>query len=245
MIFRYSGLDTATKCLQKYKHLYVDGIKPDEPESSDAAFGTALHTALQASLEGDDGEAVFRLHWDNRRAADLAYKGRHTWDTLSNMGDVFISRFNRLHKKHYEPIELERVIKGRIGAYDIQGTVDYIGKYRDKLVILDFKTANYAYLPERIHSNLQMPIYRELVRQDMGLEAEQLVYQVFVKNPMAPSIQTMVKDVDAEFMASRLSAVEGLCKELEGRTEWPRNPSSCMMGKDYRCPFFESCWGKI
>lgn len=244
MKYRYSAIDTAQTCLQKWKYLYIDKL-PSE-ESIDMHFGTALHGGLQASLEGDDGELTFEVLMQSALGQEMR-QGRRDHAELMELGKVFISRFNRLHKKKFQPKYLEQSLSGKIGPYEFEGTADFIGDFDGVPSILDFKTSNYPYPKEKIQLNEQMPLYSELAKQCLGYEAKQLVYYVFCKADAR--IQVISTDTNKNFIDKRLENVVRWVNMLEPYSlntvgpgvEAPKNMRSCIMGKDYKCGFYDKC----
>src|SRR4051812_38793377 len=98
--FRYSSIETAHKCLQKYKWQWIDQVKVSGLDSLDTHFGTALHGGLGAEIEGDDGVAAFETYWASLQGKDLV-QSQFGYAQLAEMGPVFLSRFQRLHRKHF------------------------------------------------------------------------------------------------------------------------------------------------
>lgn len=237
--FRYSGLDTAHRCLYKYKRIYVDKAEFDGLGTGDTHFGTAMHAGLEATLTGSSSEQVFEIYWDSIKDQKLAYS-RFGWAPLKSMGLRLLDRFERLHKKNFEPFMLEQQMSGTIGKHTVTGTVDYLGLYKGLPSVLDFKTSNRTYEKEKIIIGEQMPIYYELARQAHKYEAKQLVYFVFVKSE--DKIQTLTLPVKRGWMHDRLTNVRLMCDELATRESFPRNPNSCMMGS-FKCPLFNECYG--
>lgn len=236
MKYRYSGLETAQTCLRKFKEVYIDGA-PSE-ESTDLLFGTALHAGLQAILEGAPGNPVTCAVLST--AIDGIKEGRKSIAELTSLGETFLSRFERLHAKKFDG-KCEVALSGKMGEYEMEGTADFVGIYEGVPSIVDFKTSAYAYPKEKILTSHQMPIYSHLAKQTCGFEAKQIVYVVFCKQD--GRIQTLTRTLTPEFLDNHLENVVLCIKDLENRTEYPKNSRNCMMGRDIKCPFFEKCWG--
>lgn len=237
-MMRYSGLDTAHKCLRKYQLQYIERIPQPGVEGLDLAFGTGIHLGVQTCLEGGDPVAIFNTFWDSYRNKELV-KSRMSYDELADLGPVFLSRFERLHAKYFSHVTLEQTIKGTLGGHAFEGTPDVVGLYNGIPSIVDFKTSNYAYPKERILVNEQMPIYAHLANQSMGYEVKQLVYFVFVKS--TGTIQRpIVVPLTKKLLDSAIRNAIIMSDDLKTRKVYPMNPNSCMMGT-FKCPYFDTC----
>lgn len=238
MKFRYSAISTAHTCMQKYKLQYVDQVKTEGVPDIDLEFGTAMHSAMAATMEGVDPFLIFALYWDTLRDKPMA-TGQRSWKDLSDLGRLFLLKFERLHKKHFKPFKIEETISGNIGGHDIGGTPDYLGDYKGIASVVDFKTSNYSYRKERIKVNEQMPIYAELSRQVYGYQPQQLVYIVF--NKRDASIQVHIQKITKRLLTNALNNAILVMSDLAVRKEFPKNPNSCTMGANYKCPYFDTC----
>lgn len=236
---RYSAIDTAHRCLYKYKRIYLDAAEIPGTETGDTHFGTGMHAGIESCLSGGVGGDTFKAYWDSIRDTELTYS-RFNWEQLGAMGPGLLNRFERLHKKHFIPKALELEMRGSIGPHAFRGTADYIGLYKGVPSIIDFKTSNRTYEKEKIITNEQLPIYAELAKQALGYKVEQIVYYVFVKSEN--KIQTLCLPVTEQYLTKRLENVILICNELVGRTVFPKNPNSCMMGS-FKCPLFNECHG--
>lgn len=237
--FRYSAIDTAHKCLTKYKLQYLDGVQSGGAPSIDLEFGTALHASLNACLEGDDGVAIFNMYWDTLKDKQMV-QSRFDWASLASLGEVFVGRFKKLHAPHFKPTLMEQKLVGDIGGYAIEGTPDFVGEYKGVMSVVDFKTSNQAYHREKAIVNEQMPIYAHLAKQVLGVEAKQLVYIVFIKPERR--IQVIVQELHKNLFDAAIRNAILMCADLKQRKEFPKNPNSCMMGA-YKCGFFAKCHG--
>lgn len=205
----------------------------------DAEFGTAMHSGVQASLEGDDGIQVFDTYWQSLREKEMV-QSKFNWEQLADMGPKFLTRFDRLHKKDFEVLHMEKDLAGELGGFPLTGTPDLLGSYKGIPSIVDFKTSNWEYVKEKIIVNEQMPIYHHLAQQQLGYVAQQMVYKVFVKSQLR--IQTLVLPIEKQTYDNAIRNVLMMCADLQKREQFPRNPNSCMMGT-YKCSYFNRCHG--
>jgi hypothetical protein len=237
----YSMMQTYLSCAAKYKHIFVDGIKSDLDTSADVSFGTAVHTGLNALLEGDDGEAAFDLYWQCEKNRELRY-GAHDWERLHHMGFVFLERFKRLHLKKFKPHTMEQRLYAKLATVDVEGTADFIGEFDGLPTVLDFKTSYAPYEKTRILHNPQLYLYAYLAKQALKYEASQLVYMVFVKHP-EPRIQILKAPLTTEIMDGMMTAVEDAMTTIMASHDFghfPKNMMSC--GGKYPCQFLNKCW---
>lgn len=240
--FSYSQLSTAYKCNMLFKHLYVDRLKPPGNESGDMKFGTGIHLAINTVLAKDgDPQANFDMFWDLQKTGNDF--GRFKWEELRDMAHVFISRFERLHAKKFEPFQMEERLHGRLGDIEISGTPDFIGKYNGIPSIVDFKTAGSRYNPEKATIAEQLFLYAHLARETVGFIAKQVVFIVFVKGPN-PSIQSITAPISQVMLNTVVDNIKLQCEELEVKIEsgkFTKNLNGCGMG-GMPCQFKERCF---
>ncbi len=210
------------------------------PESGDMAFGSALHSAVNGALTGQNGEELFDLYWSTYDLKEVAY-GRFKWAELKELGLNFISKFSRLHAKKYEVTHAEKRLYSEYKGIRLEGTPDFIGMYQGKRSLRDFKTSGYNYDKEKQDLALQLYLYAYLAIQCEGFTPETLGYDVFNKG--TGSIQTMTWDFDEAKMYDMLDNMVAYCKQIDAVTEHPKNPNGCMFGKS-KCGMYEVCWGK-
>jgi hypothetical protein len=240
--FWHSKLADAQFCLRKYDLKYIRKVQIPEVLSADLEFGQAMHMGLEDIMRGGDGDMVFNLYWETRRNAGLEY-GRLDHDSLKNIGETLLARFKRLHFKHYEPAHIEQRIYTPLGKHAFEGTPDLLCKYKGRRAVVDFKTAAYRYDKRKIISDSQMVAYAGLAKQELGFEAEILVYVVFIKDPKAPSIQVIERVLTSEETYDILDNVIEICDDLAERKSFPMNTGSCIRGT-LICPYFDVCHGK-
>ena len=237
----YSMVSVANKCLRLYKLQFIDKHPFAKEESSALDFGTAVHSALQATLEGGNGEEVFHVFWESVKDKDMKFF-RHSWDDLSQIGSQLVGRFGRLHAKNFKiKRPMEQRLFGELGGYNIEGTPDFIGEYKGVPSIVDFKTSSQVYTPDKLVVSDQLHLYRHLVKQQLGYDAKQLVYLVLNKHPVR--IQSLVTEVDENQHKEVLENIRVQIEELEKRSIWPQNKQSCLVGGKYRCSAWDVCHG--
>lgn len=237
-IYWYSKLQVANDCLHKYDLQFNKGIPLPSEASGDLEFGTAVHAALNAALNGEDAQETFNVYWNTLAGKELTWS-RFGYNDLAHKAATFIERFEKLHLKHLTPNSLtDTRLSGTIGGFKFEGTPDFVGDYKGKLTVLDFKTSGYVYDKRKIDINEQMYIYASLASQALNKPIEQIVYMVFVKNETR--IQVVTKELDNKALVTALLNVAQQCQLVEDTTMWPQNRNSCIKGP-FVCPFYKRC----
>lgn len=241
--FWFSKLSDAQTCLRKYKLKHIDKVPSGEAKNADLEFGTAMHLAINDVLLGNDGLEIFNIYWDSIGGEEGVQYGRHDHATLKEIAETLLVRFKRLHFKHFEPYQMEERLYAKIGAHAIEGTPDYLGLYKGKRSVVDFKTAGYRYDKRKIACDAQMPGYAALAKEALGYDVEQLVYIVFVKDRTAPSIQVIEKELTSIKSSDMILNMIETCDDLATRKNFPMNTSACIRGPIV-CPYFDKCHGE-
>lgn len=234
----FSHYSMALQCLRKYKYVALDKIVPVGPESSDLIFGSALHAAINASLTGQDGRAVFEQLWLQYETKDVEY-GRYKWNELATIGTTFINNFVKYHAKHYELEFAEKRLYAEYRGIKLEGTMDYYGLYKGRKSLRDFKTSGQNYKPEKASIALQLYLYTYLALQNLFDAPETLGYTVFNKG--TGSIQDLTWEFDEKVMYQALdNMVDYLSILSKPDQKFPGNYGACL---DYnrKCPFFDKC----
>lgn len=245
----YSGYSTAVQCLRKYKYAYVDKIVPEGPDSGDLLFGSALHSAINACLTGQDGSATFEIYWNSYRDKEIEY-GRFRWDDLAQIGSGFIRKFFKYHAPKYELKFAEKRLFANYKGVKFEGTPDFYGNYSGRTSLRDFKTSGRNYEPAKATCALQLYLYAYLLLQNGVCETplQSLGYTVFNKG--TGSIQDLTWDFHEKDMYKALEDLVSYCKGIDSHNsglvkgDWyPRNLNACL---DYsrKCPYFSKCHGK-
>lgn len=249
MIHRYSTISDYYRCPTLHRLKHVDKAIPEDTKSTALLFGTALHAGIEGYFEGVDGAEIFTAVWrTHQHKKGLRYYGRSTWESLLDDGEVLLSRFKRLHFKHFEPELIERkhevTLNGHSGPVRLRGTVDWAGLYKGKKSIVDWKTASRVYPKDEIIRKEQLLVYHKLA-QDLGFEADQVVYVVFVKSPAGPRIQVVEREITKKEVDKELENVYDVCCEIETRANGGmptiKNKESCLRG-EYRCDGWQHCY---
>jgi hypothetical protein len=224
-------------CLRRFQLIYVEKLAT--PPGADLAFGSAVHSGVNAVLMGEDGEAVFEVYWDSYAGKDLDF-GRYNWEQMKELGLNFISKFKRAYAPKFKVVQAEVRMYGEYRGLKLEGTMDFLGEYDGVMTMADFKTASVNYMPDKARAALQLYLYSYLAIKTFGVRPEQIMYLPFIKS--AGSIQRpLIHKLDD---AQMYEALDSMVDQIESFNleKYPKNYNACF---DYnkRCPFFERCHG--
>lgn len=235
----YSQWSDAVKCQQYYKLCYIDKIVPaGQIDGGDMAFGTALHSALHAELQGDDGADVFTILWDLQKDVPLSYS-RFKWSELKVLGLEFVRKYKKGHGKKMLLIQGEKRLYADYKGVKLEGTADFVGTYDGVPTLIDFKTSAYTYHKDRASVSLQLHLYAYLAIQNNLPKPKTLQYLVFSKATSSIQLQTWA--FDKSLMYSMLDNMVEYANMVMTANTYPRNPNQCVVGTQ-RCKYFDTCW---
>lgn len=242
--FRYSSIQDFYKCPRYYKYKHIDGlIDPGMEKSADMRFGSAMHLGVQDLLEGGNGLDVFTTWWQLEEKNDLEYTRLKHAD-LGRMGVDLLIVFRDEHMHKFVPKYLEMKLATALGPHAYSGTADFVGEYKGVPSVVDWKTSAMPYGPQKIEVNEQMYGYAHLVKQELGYEAEQVVYGVAVKDPKNPRWQFRTAPISNTIVSKKLDNVIQACDSISSTKVFMKNPLQCATGSygNIRvCPFYKLC----
>ena len=235
----YSYYSTAQRCLALYKAIVIDKVVHYKHDDGDLEFGSALHAAINASLQGGSAAEVFSLYWESLKTKNIQY-GRYKWEDCKNLGFDFSRKFDKTYKDKFIPKYMEQRMYADYKGLKFEGTADYIGLYLNKPSVFDWKTSGYNYDERKIENAIQMNLYAFLVYSELQYVPEQLGYLVFNKG--TGSIQKpIVTEFSFKKMYSMLDDMLDYCESIDKKQTYPRNPGNCIIGTKV-CPMFSKCW---
>lgn len=243
--FNYSAITTFRRCKQLFAYQYLDKTKSGAPASADMSWGTGMHLAVEAYLEGDDGLRRFNTYWDIERKANNRY-GRYSWEALRDQAAILLPRFERLYLKKFKVHTMEKRLYGTLGNLKIEGTPDFIGHYDGVPTLLDFKTSGYRYPKARAQIGEQLYLYAHLAAQSENFPVTHVAYFVFVKGS-APGIQVLTRKITKRNMDKILDDITADIEDMivaQEKNRFTKNRSSCIIGEQV-CDFYEKCHGKV
>lgn len=234
---RYSTISDYHVCPDLYRFKHVLGLKEPGKESLAMAFGTGMHLAMEVLFMEHDVESAlssFRRYWSSLDFGQMD-NDRLTTEELLNNAEIFITRFDRLHKKNFTAMHLEKKMSTDL----YEGTADFIGQYKGDTSIVDFKTSSMRFSKERIISNEQMHLYGHLANEALQIPVSKLVYVIFIKHKTDPSISVQTLDFDLS-TSKTMENVNAVKKNIDAGNFY-KNTKSCVQGTRI-CPFFDKCW---
>lgn len=241
MIFSYSILNDARKCQKYFEYKHLKQVSVQGPLDGDLEFGTGIHLGVQNILEdGGDGISDFEIFW-NSLANQKVEWGRFSYENYYDQAKTLFRKFQRGHARKFRVSRMEQ----RLGitfpqGFRFEGTPDFVGEYEGVPSLIDFKTSAYNYAPEKILSEEQLSLYKELEERVNGFKAKQKIYVVFKKDYADPSIQTpLIAPFKNTGQAWKNMVSE--CTEITQRQVFHKNPGACMQ-YNKKCPFFDLCW---
>ena len=180
-IFSYSQLNTFKTCPQKYKIIYLDGVRKKH-ESIEAFMGKRVHEVLEWLYNRENMEKPYmtfdRLcqtyddqwaaEWhshiyiaDARKKSDLYYSiGKRC---LSN----YYSRYGPTFVQKVEDTEVE--LKFSIGDYTFRGIIDRLDHPKPgKWMVHDYKTGKNKKSERQAMNDIQLALYHIAVEQNFG-----------------------------------------------------------------------------
>lgn len=240
----YSHFSLALQCLRKFKYVAIDRLTP-EYESGDLAFGSALHAALNAALEGGDGVGVFQVYWSTYKDKPLQY-GRFKWQDLENLGLQFTSKFKKAYQSRFKLHTAEKRLFATYKGIKLEGTPDALAEFDGTMTLLDFKTSGMRYEAEKAKISLQLYLYAYLCIQSLKVTPAQIMYLPFLKatggiqNPVIEPFkeEDMYAALDEMVEYIKLQPVE----DLAG-SKYPKNQNQCL-GYGRKCEYWDQCWGQ-
>lgn len=238
--FRYSTLNTAEFCPEKFRLMVLEGKEEPGKKSAHFVIGTALHTAIHSHFDGGNMLDTFNMFWGSINPQEYDWStSRQKYDEVGEMGSEWCRKWLKAHAHKYEPLHVEKAISWTLGKYSMSGTPDFVGYYSGKLSIVDWKTSAQDFDKRKGWTDLQMWLYAYAVELVYGLKVEQIVYAPFVK--YGAKIQTPICfPVTKEKMSLMLEAAIVKMNVIEtymSQNMWPKHTNNCL-----RCPFITTCY---
>lgn len=206
-VLTYSALNTFRNCPRKYKHRYLDSLRPRE-QAETLSFGSVVHGALEMwyrSIGNPDRLAALLNHIDQQfpaRTGDEREKAH--WQLARAMMSGYAVCYE---SEDFEIVEIEKPFTGEIRNPDtgrpsqtfvMSGKADAIVRRVDGLYLLEHKTASSvddSYL-DKLWTDTQIALYSYYLRQ-LGYPIVGVIYNVLLKS----RLQQKAGETEAEFAA--------------------------------------------
>lgn len=192
LVLTYSALNTFRNCPRKYKHRYLDNLRPRERAEA-LSFGGIVHSAIElwyrSVLDPNRLESVLNhldLQFPDRNVDDLQ---KSLWHLARAM---FTGYANHYATEDFDIIEVEKEFVGEIRNPDtgrqsqtfrIAGKVDGIVQCHDGMYLLEHKTAaniDASYL-DKLWTDTQIALYSHYLRE-LGYPIVGVIYNVLLKS---------------------------------------------------------------
>ncbi|MBC8356405.1 MAG: PD-(D/E)XK nuclease family protein [Planctomycetes bacterium] len=191
-VLTYSALNTFRNCPRKYKHRYLDNLRPRERADA-LSFGSVIHSAIELwyrSIANGNRLSIVLDFIDQQfplRAGDDAQKAM--WHLARAMFTGYASCYPT---EDFEIVEVEKLFTGEIRnpetgrpsqTFVMAGKVDGIVRRPDGMYLLEHKTASSidaSYL-DKLWTDTQIALYSFQLRQ-LGYPIVGVIYNVLLKS---------------------------------------------------------------
>jgi len=204
-VLTYSALNTFRNCPRKYKHRYVDCLRPREKAES-LSFGSVVHSAVELwyrSVGAPDRITSMLAHIDRQFPASAGdERAKAHWHLARAMLTGYAACYA---DEDFEIVEIEKPFTGEIRNPDtgrssqtfvMSGKADAIVRRADGLYLLEHKTASSVdanYL-DKLWTDTQIALYSHYLRQ-LGYPIVGVIYNVLLKS----RLQQKAGETEAEF----------------------------------------------
>jgi hypothetical protein len=220
-VLTFSALNTFRNCPRKYKHRYVDCLRPREKPDA-LSFGSVVHGGIElwyrsepnenrlwSVLDYIDQQFPLRAGDDDQKAA---------WNLARAMLTGYAARYET---EDFEIVEVEKPFRGEIRNPDtgrpsqtfvMAGKADAIVERSDGTYLLEHKTASSidaSYL-DKLWTDTQIALYSFYLRQ-LGYPIVGVIYNILLKS----RLKQKAGETEAEYEARRM---ELAAKNKSGRS---------------------------
>ena len=190
-VLTFSALNTFRNCPRKYKHRYLDCLRPREKAEA-LSFGHVIHGAIELWYQRVDD--INRL-WTVLEYIDQQYPERIGDDRQKTAWQLARAMFTgyaaRYPGEDFEIVEVEKSFTGEIRNPDtgrlsqtfvMSGKADAIVKLADGMYLLEHKTASTidANYLDKLWTDTQIALYSFYLRQ-LGYPIVGVIYNVLLK----------------------------------------------------------------
>lgn len=208
-VLTYSALNTFRNCPRKYKHRYIDCLRPREKPDA-LSFGHVIHGAIELWYQRvDDANRLWTvLDFVDQQFPERIGDDRQkaTWHLARAMITGYAARYD---SEDFEIVEIEKPFTGEIRNPDtgrlsqtfvMAGKADAIVRRPDGMYLLEHKTAatiDASYL-DKLWTDTQIALYSFYLRQ-LGYPIVGVIYNVLLKT----RLQQRAGETEAEYEARR------------------------------------------
>lgn len=197
LVLTYSALNTFRNCPRKYKHRYIDNLRPREKADS-LSFGSVIHGAIELwyrSVAEPDRLSIVRDYIDQQFPDRIGDESQMAaWHLARAMFTGYASRYA---DEDFEIVEVEKSFIGEIRnpetgrlsqTFVMAGKVDAIVQCHEGLYLLEHKTASSidANYLDKLWTDTQIALYSHYLR-GLGYPIVGVIYNVLLKSRLKQS----------------------------------------------------------
>ncbi len=208
-ILTYSALNTFRNCPRKYKHRYLDNLRPREKAES-LSFGSIVHGAIELwyrSVSEPDRLFTVLAYIDLQFPQRIGDEYQQSaWHLARAM---FTGYANRYPTEDFEIVEVEKSFVGEIRnpetgrlsqTFVMAGKADAIVQCQDGMYLLEHKTAagvdaNYL---DKLWTDTQIALYSHYLRE-LGYPIVGVIYNVLLKSRLKQSAGETQSEYEARY----------------------------------------------
>ena len=197
LVLTYSALNTFRNCPRKYKHRYIDNLRP-RARAEALSFGGIVHGAIELWYRTVHNPMRLAIVLDTM---DQQFPERNVDDLQKSHWHLARAMFTGYARRYatedFEIVEVEKEFVGEIRNPDtgrqsqtfrIAGKVDAIVRCHDGMYLLEHKTAasidaNYL---DKLWTDTQISLYTHYLRE-MGYPIVGVIYNVLLKSRLKQS----------------------------------------------------------
>jgi hypothetical protein len=215
-LYSWSRYNTYKNDNYEYFLKYVKRVKEDRNDGIYGVSGGICHTVLEKFYSKEiNYEQMLQEYEDellNMNLAELKYDrtNEEKNKSVAEKYEYCIRHFFQNHQQITKKVDIERFITVKVGAFYLQGYVDFLFKEDGKFNIVDWKTSS-IYTGKKIEKECgQLLLYTEALRQ-LGVPLENIVAKwnflkyVTVEVPQANG-KTAIRNIERNEIGSGLSS---------------------------------------
>ena len=251
--YSYSQFSTFNSCREKYKIIYVDGVRKSH-ESIEAFMGSCVHEVLEwIYLQENRNKPYFTFDEICRVYDEIWVKNWHDDIFIASMGetkDLYYSLGKRCLSNSYsdfgphfdEPVkDTELTLTFTTDEnYKIKGVIDRLDELKPgKYEIHDYKTGKRMKSARAAKKDLQLGIYQMAVEENFPDVKEVRLSWHFIRHGKLVTVTQLGKDID-KLRAKVDKEIKKIISAKENDDFYPTETLLC-----HWCYLWEECSAKF
>ncbi len=208
-LLTYSALNTFRNCPRKYKHRYLDNLRPREKAES-LSFGGTVHGAIELWYRSDPDSDRLRIVLDYIDQEFVGLVGDESQMAAWHLARAMFTGYaNRYADEDFEIVEVEKSFIGEIRnpetgrlsqTFVMAGKADAIVQCHDGLYLLEHKTASCidANYLDKLWTDTQIALYSHYLRE-LGYPIVGVIYNVLLKSRLKQSKGETQEEYEARY----------------------------------------------